>query len=895
MAETKTPRKKPQRQIRRIFEPTGRDPACERCELCFEMRHNRCVWGRGPERSDIMLVGIMPGVEEDREGQPWVGIAGDYLKETLGEIGIDFDSLYCTNVLKCTTQRDREAGGFLKASPKQLKECSPYLLCEISTVQPKVILAMGDAPTFFFTGHNSVAAARGGEVEFPAARLTVVPTYNPAYFVRNKPLSIANGQERRFLRDIKKARDIAKGTWKPTQIEVTIADTVDKVKAMFAGMATAKEIVVDIETTGLESFREWARVYCVAVCFEDGHAWVLPWDHPDYPQANGAIRKRFLELLYGKTIIGHNIKFDLGWLSRIYGLDIWKVDFWDTRVASHLLDDNYPKGHPLKILVRDHVNAPNYAFGMKWSEAKRSFTIGRKKIDWEVLLTYCGRDAGYNWFLKKKLAAALVERPNLEAMAKTILFPACRVFCQMELNGIGVDEERLAESRKTIKERIAVLQEELRAEGLDTANMSKKAVVIDWVYQVRGHPIEEKTYRKKEPSVARASLLRFVEADPPIGKLIECMELMKLMGTYLGDPDHPDKKKRSTGWLPLIYKGRMYPRYDQAGTVTGRTSCESPNIQQTANDTRVRSLIVAPPGWSLLNVDFSQIEMRIAAVIAKDTKLIAGYNADVDVHAGAAAHVLGKPVEDVTDQERRRAKARNFGFLFGMRWSTYKKYAFIHYGIVLSDEEAQEEAKFFHDTYPDITRWQKRTMTGIQQVTLQAEAEVRNEAYEWVNTKDIRVEAWPPTVTSPLGRVRNLPHALSKDRRDVESACRMALNSPVQSMASDLAQWALARLFDSDVLRELNFDPPSDHGILNLDEIRVVEFGHDAIMFEVRDDCIEKYKAIVLAVMENLPLDDMGVGYWPVPIKADADVFKHWDVEDIEEGGTLDETGGFGQ
>ena len=779
-------KKKPQRQIRRIFEPTGRDPACERCELCVEMRHNRCVWGRGPERSDIMLVGIMPGVEEDREGKPWVGLAGEYLKETLGNIGIDFDSLYCTNVLKCTTQRDREAGGYLKASRKQLNECAPYLLCEIGTVQPKVILAMGDAPTFFFTGQTSVGSARGGEIEFPDARLTVVPTYNPAYFVRNKPLAIASGQEARFLRDVKKARDIARGTWKPTQIEVTFADTPAKVKEMFDGMATATEIVVDIETTGLENFREWSRVYCVGVCFEDGHAWALPWDHPDHPKANEAIRKRFLELLYGKTVIGHNVKFDLGWLARLYGLDIWKVDFWDTRVASHLLDDNYPKGHPLNVLTRDIVNAPNYAFGMKWNEERRSFTIGRKPIEWDVLLTYCGRDAGYNWLLKKKLASALAERPNLEAMAKTILFPACRAFCQMELNGIGVDEVRLVESQKTIKERIAVLQEELQAEGLDTANMSKKAVVIDWVYQVRGHPIEEKTYRKKEPSIARAALLRFVEADPPIGKLLESLELMKLVGTYLGDPDHPDEKKQSTGGLPLIHNGRMYPRYDQAGTVTGRTSCESPNIQQTANDTRVRSLVVAPPGWSLLSVDYSQIEMRIAAVIAKDTTLIAGYNAGVDVHADAAAHVLGKPVGEVIPDERKHAKA---------------------------------------------------------------------------------------------------------------------MNAPIQSLASHFTLWAMGRLYDSGVIRGLGFEPPSERGILRPDQIRQVAFIHDAMLFEVRDDCVEKYAAIIKAVMGSLPLENAGVGCFPVPIVAEVSVYKVWGeemekpdesfafvIEDTDDQGAADES-----
>jgi len=851
------------------------------------MRHNVCVWGHGPEAGDVMLVGIMPGIDEDREGRPWVGRAGEYLRDRLQLIGLDLDDVYSTNVLKCMTPKDWAAGGSRKVSPKEVKACAPYLLHEISSHHPKAIVAMGDVPITFFTGQGGVGASRGGEVEIPSAEVTVVPTYNPAYFVRNKAFALASGQEKRFLRDIKKARAIAKGKWKPRKIKVTVADTPAKVKQMFAGMEAATEMVVDVETTGLEDFRDWARVYSIGVCFEDGHAWVIPWDHPDHPKANDAIRKRFIGLLHSKTVIGHNVKFDLRWLARLYGLDIWKVDFWDTRIAAHLLDENYPYGHPLKVLVRDWVNAPNYAFGMKWSEKHRSFILGRKKIAWDDLLRYNGYDAGYTWLLKKRLATALENEPSLEAMANTILFPSSRAFCQMELNGVGIDEERLLASRKEIKERIAELQADLVKEGLDIANMSKKAVVIDWVYNVRGHPITDKTPRTKEPSIAKATLLKYVGADPDVGKLLECQELTKLIGTYLGDPEHPDPKKRKTGWGPLIHNRRLYPRYDLARTVTGRTACEAPNIQQTARDTRVRSIVSAPPGWSLLNVDFSQIELRVAAVIAKDEKLIADYNEDIDAHSSAAARALGKPVEEVTPDERTKAKARNFGFLFGMRWSTYQKYAFLNYGIVLTDEEAQEEDKFFHESMPGVTRWQKRTIVGIQQIALEARAERNGEVYRRIDTKDIRVDdlhpVWKcPTVTSPLGRVRRLPRALSNDRHEVEGAGRMALNSPVQSTASDFAQWAGARIYDSEVLRELGFDPPSEHGILRLDEIKVVEFGHDALLCEVRNDCIDKYAAMIKAVMENLPLEDMDVGYWPVPIKADVDVYEHWG-EKVEE------------
>jgi len=722
--------------------------------------------------------------------------------------------------------------------------------------------------------------------------MTILPTYNPAAMVRNSVYALASGQEERFAADIKKAAAIAAGTWSATPMEVTVADTAAKIKQMFKGMKAATEIVVDIETTGLEEFRDYAKVYCLAVCYEDGHAWVLPWDHADHPTANKATRKRFIELLHGKTIIGHNIKFDLRWLASLYGLDIWQVDFWDTRIAAHLLDENYPVKAPLKVLVRDHVNAPNYGFGMKWSKKLRSFMLGLKPIAWEDLLQYNGYDAGYNWLLKKKLATALAEEPGLEAMADTILFPSLRAFCQMELNGIGVSEERLLESRAALRKSIKKLQRKLKKTGLDIANMSKKAVVIDWVYHQRGHPVQRKTAKTKEPSIARKQLLKFVKDDPAIGDLIECQEVMKLLSTYLGDPESADKKKRTSGWTGLIHDSRLWPRYDLAGTVTGRTSCEGPNIQQVARDTRVRSVITAPEGWSLMNVDYSQIEIRIAAVIAKDRKLIADYAEDLDVHRSAAAHVTGKAYEDVTDTERTRAKARNFGFQYGMQWMTYKEYAFTLFGIELTDEEAQDEEKFYHAMYQGITRWQQRTTIGIHQDTLAARAEQRQEAYKWVDTKDIRVQSWPPTVTTPLGRQRRLPAAYDNENRVVQAAARMAMNSPVQATGSDFTQWAQARLYNSDVLRDLGFESPSEHGILKLDEIKIVMFCHDNLLCEVRDDCRDKYAPIVKSVMENLPLQEMGVGYWPIPLKADVEFYKHWG-EKVEEEEALSEEGGF--
>jgi uracil-DNA glycosylase family 4 len=724
---------KRKKTIKRAIAPSPRNPHCDRCGLRHEMRHNICVWGSGPETGDIMLIGIMPGIEEDRQGRPWVGAAGEYLRERLGRIGIDLDDLYSTNLLKCMTPRGRAAGGFRKRSASEIKVCAPYLVYEVEEFKPKVIVTLGSVPTQFFTGQTSVENARGGEVVLKKAGFTVIPTYNPAHFVRNTAYAIPSGEEDRFLADLQKAKAIADGTQKYTEIDVTIADTPAKAKEMLAGMEDAEEIVVDVETTGLEDYKEWSRVYCIGVCFEDGHAWVIPWDHPEHPKANKSIRNRFIELLHGKTIIGHNVKFDLRWMARLYGLDIWKVDFWDTRVAAHLLDENYPYGHPLKVLVRDWVNAPNYAFGMKWSEKKRSFIIGKKKISWEQLLEYNGMDAGYTWLLKKRLAAALEREPDLEAIANTILFPSSRAFCQMELNGIGIDERRLEESRKEIKEDIARLQEELKAEGLDVDNVSKKAVVIDWVSSIRGNLVKDKTPRKKKPSIARATLLEYAGADPAVRKLLECQELMKLLGTYLGDPEHSDPEKRNTGWGPLIHNGRLYPRYYLVGTVTGQTSCEAPNVLHVPSDRRVRGVFCAPEGWSFL-----QIELGTVAAAAKD-------------------------------------------------------------------EEEHQEKKSLPKAFPDISRWQRRTAVGIS--------------------------------------------------------------------------WAMGRLYDNGVIRGLGFEPPSERGILRPDQIRQVALIHDAMLFEVRDDCVEKYKAIIKALMGSLPLDKAGVGHSSLPTVAEVSVYKVWGDE----------------
>jgi DNA polymerase-1 len=268
-------------------------------------------------------------------------------------------------------------------------------------------------------------------------------------------------------------------------------------------------------------------------------------------------------------------------------------------------------------------------------------------------------------------------------------------------------------------------------------------------------------------------------------------------------------------------------------TVTGRTSSQNPNAQnfpkrgQTAKD--FRRIFIPTEGFVFIEADLSQAELRIAAWMANDKKMLKIYQDGGDIHAATAAGVMNIPIEEVKKEDRQKAKAINFGFLYGMWWTKFMDYAKTDYGVTFTPKQAEAIRTRFFTLYPSLENWHK-TMKAF----------VREHGY----------------VRALHGALRRLPSIKSSEDKIKQETERQAVNSPVQRFASDLGVLALAR-FDRDCPR---------------DRMRAVAFIHDAVVIEARKDSIDEAASALKWYMQNNPLEELFDITPPLPIASDVSI-----------------------
>jgi DNA polymerase I-like protein with 3'-5' exonuclease and polymerase domains len=267
--------------------------------------------------------------------------------------------------------------------------------------------------------------------------------------------------------------------------------------------------------------------------------------------------------------------------------------------------------------------------------------------------------------------------------------------------------------------------------------------------------------------------------------------------------------------------------------VTGRLSGEG-GIQQVPRDPFIRSIIGSRPGWKFVSADYSQIELRIAAMVSEDKKLLAQYQRGEDVHMLRAMKMTGKPAKRVEKEERKKAKAVNFGYVYGMGENKFITYAFENYDVRVTPEEAHTDREGFFEDYPALRVWHERQRRLARRYRM---------------------------VRSPLGRIRHLPDIGSSTESVRQEAERQAINSPVQATASDLMLMSLVEL----------------HRLLDPKHGFVVGTVHDSILFEIRDEYVDEYAEIIKTTMEDVDrVRRMYECEITVPIVADIEVGTHW-------------------
>lgn len=800
-----------------------RDPDCERCKLC-ETAQYVCLLGYGNTSSDVMIVGEAPGEREDDSGRPFVGRSGKLLRRILEEHGFTDETVFITNAVSCRPPGNRTP----KAS--EIKRCKYWLDYQMEVVKPRYVLLLGNIPLQSTIGVKGITNYRGKPVEVEG--IIYFPTFHPASVFHDP------SKQQIIEADIQTFSELVNGgQTRKDSIKYTIVENETELKQMLKALKGA--VSFDIETNCLYPWDKDAKVRAFGFGVK-GHQWIIYTD--DW--LNGELRRIIRKVnkkLNDCYLIMQNGKFDSLWM-RVHSDVDWRTDF-DTMLAHYMIDEN--SRHGLKFLSTLYFGAPDY--DIKAQTAPR-----------DELCEYLAKDLFYTRKLKFIFNKMLKKEPHVKAVFDKILMPCAQMFVDVEYNGVFVDVEQMGDAEIYLRDELAKAKKKLdkfcsynpipgKNEEMNWGSPKQVAYLL--FNKLKLDVVE--TTKTGNPSTAEGVLKQI---DHP---------LMESLLKYRGA-----KQQLSffiEGWKPYLVDRRLHPSFKLHGTVTGRLSCENPNLQQVPRDTRIRSLITAPPGWVLVEADLSQIEMRIAAELSGERNLLDAFYNKKDVHWKTAIRELsrgagmpelvigtikkhtgkkltyGESVEMLLEighnvaieinrdwkEIRKKAKAINFGFLFGMWWKKFKRYAFENYGLRVTEEEAKAAYDAYFDLYPRLKEWHER----------QKRFACRN-GY----------------VVSLSGRKRRLPEATS-EHVDFHILAQ-AINSPVQSFANEINLMAAIEFHET-------FSP---------DEFRIVGTVHDAVLAWVRKNRVKIIVPKMLQIMSHPKLfDELGIKL-RVPIEAEASI-----------------------
>ncbi|WP_224554410.1 DNA polymerase I [Pectobacterium versatile] len=586
--------------------------------------------------------------------------------------------------------------------------------------------------------------------------------------------------------------------------EKTLLDWVERLKQ-------AEVFAFDTETDGLDTLT--ANLIGLSFAIKPGEAAYLPLAH-DYLDAPEQLDRTkvlalFKPLLEDERLlkIGQNLKFDKGVMQR-YDIDLRGIAF-DTMLESYVLDSVAGR-HDMDSLAERYLNHKTITFEEIAGKGKNQLTFNQ--IALEQAGPYAAEDADVTLHLHQKLWGKLQPHADLCQVFQTIDMPLVPVLSRIERTGVLIDPVILAEHSKELTTRLAELEIQAYELAGEEFNLSSTKQLQGILYEKQKLPILKKT-PKGAPST-NEEVLAELALDYPLPKLIlEYRGLAKLKSTY-------------TDKLPLMINPatkRVHTSYHQAVTATGRLSSSDPNLQNipVRNDEgrRIRQAFIAPKGYSIVAADYSQIELRIMAHLSGDKGLLNAFANGLDIHRATASEVFGIALDKVTSEQRRSAKAINFGLIYGMSAFGLSRQ------LNIPRSESQKYMNLYFERYPGVQDYMERT---------------RQQAAEhgYVSTLD--------------GRRLYLPDIHSRNAMARKGAERAAINAPMQGTAADIIKKAMIAIDDW-----LQKDTP---------KVKMIMQVHDELVFEIHDSVIEESISKIKALMEgcmqlNVPLQvDIGTG-----------------------------------
>lgn len=599
----------------------------------------------------------------------------------------------------------------------------------------------------------------------------------------------------------------------PGEYEMVL--TTGQLEAWVQRLADAELISFDTETDALDAMR--ANLVGISLAVDPGRAAYIPVGH-DYPGAPAQLpREQVLEALRPaledptKKKLGQHGKYDLHVLRR-HGVNLQGYHD-DTMLESFVLNSTATR-HDMDSLAMRYLGYTTIKFEEVAGKGAKQISFSQVGLD--EACRYAAEDADVTLRLHHALQPQLQATPSLDGVYRDIEMPLVPVLARIEANGVHIDMAELRRQSQDLGSRMLAAQQKATELAGRTFNLDSPKQLQAVLFDELQLPALVKT-PKGQPSTNEEALEAIAEQHELPRVILEYRGLAKLRSTY-------------TDKLPEMINqdtGRVHTSYHQSGAATGRLSSSDPNLQnipiRTEDGRRIRRAFVAPPGRKILACDYSQIELRIMAHLSEDPGLVRAFEQGVDVHRATAAEVFSRPLDEVTPNERRAAKAINFGLMYGMSAFGLARNLGIDRG------QAQDYVALYFSRYPGVRDFMERMRQ-----------QAREQGY----------------VETLFGRRLYLNDINARNQGLRAGAERAAINAPMQGTAADIIKRAMVNV-DSWL---------QDHG----DQAKMILQVHDELVFETESSFLDTLRLKVVELMSS-------AAELRVPLVVDAGVGDNWD------------------
>lgn len=579
----------------------------------------------------------------------------------------------------------------------------------------------------------------------------------------------------------------------------------------------AEYYAVDTETTNLDYMQ--AEIVGLSFAFLDESAYYVPVAH-DYPGAPDQLDRQWV-LAELKTLledaspkkIGQHIKYDKNVLAN-YDINLQGV-LCDTMLASYVLNSTATR-HNMDNLALKYLGHKCISFEEIAGKGVKQITFNQVELD--IAAKYAAEDADITLRLYHALKELLEQQEGLCDLLNDVEIPLCAILAKVEQTGVLIDSQKLSQQSQDLAKRIVELETQVHELAGESFNLGSTKQLQHILFEKLELPIKKKT-PKGAPSTSEDVLQELaLEFELP-ALIMEYRGLTKLKNTY-------------TDKLPRMINhrtNRVHTSYHQAVTATGRLSSSDPNLQnipiRNAAGRNVRKAFIARDGFKVVAADYSQIELRIMAHLSKDKGLLSAFANGVDVHKATAAEVFGESLENVTDNQRRSAKAINFGLIYGMSAFGLAKQ------LNISRHDAQRYMDTYFQRYPGVLTYMEETRASAKETGY---------------------------VTTVFDRRLYLPDIKATNGARRAGAERAAINAPMQGTAADIIKKAMIAV---------------DKWMMSLEDqsdVAMIMQVHDELVFEIKSEKVEEYVLKINQLMETCVSLD-------VPLIVEAGVGINWD------------------